>query len=398
MVQSPPMRSPLHHSFASTTSAASDGRPSPILAVEGSDKISQLQPLLLELGRRCGLPSAMDDLNYYLSRLGVLKKKPHLLLMTRSGAPSSVSGLNAEDLLGAVLLYEYRTFGQSTSTFATDDTTGFRNLVALPGYRAAVAGAAIRHLMRRSAHVVLLSFQEETGNDEPRTSSIDPLLGPAGMSSQLFTTRCRPVLGYLQLMPTFEESLASLGGRTRNHLRYYRRRAEKEIGCTLESPASISRGDFLALNRGCSYAVTDEVAGWRYDSLRSLSDPVFLGMRDRDGQWLSLTGGRRSGGRTDIFWQMNREDLPALSLSTVMRSYLIEHEVAKGSTRLYFEGGTIHSMRNSFVPEQVTDVVTRRRSTRAYLVSKLSRHIMPQHNMLPQVLSDETLPWSSWQA
>lgn len=392
------MRSPLRRSFGSTTGATDVGRPSPILAVQGSEKILRLQPVLLELGRMCGLTSAMDDLGYYLSRLGVLKKTPHLLLMTRSGAVSTGSSLKAEDLLGAVLLYEYRTFGQSTSTFATDDTTGFRNLIALPGYRGTVAGAAIRHLMRRGAHVVLVSFQEETESADTEITSINPLLGPSEISSQVFTTRRRPVLGYLQLMPTFEESLASLGTRTRNHLRYYRRRAEKEIGCTLESPASISRGDFLALNRGCSYAVTDEVAGWRYDSLRSLSNPVFLGMRDRDGRWLSLTAGRRSGDRTDIFWQMNREDLPSLSLSTVMRSYLIEHEVARGSTRLYFEGGTIHSMRNSFVPEQVTDVVTRRRSTRAYLVSKLSRHIMPQHNMLPQVLSDETLPWSSWQA
>ena len=392
------MRSPLHRSVATTTPVTAGSRPSPIFAVKGSEKILRLQPLLLELGRMCGLASAMDDLGYYLSRLGVLKKMPHLLLMARSGAVTSVATLRAEDLIGAVLLYEYRTFGQSTSTFATDDTTGYRNLIALPGFRAEVAGEAIRHLMRRGAHVVLVSFQEENESAGPEISSIDPLLVQPGVSSQLFTTRRRPVLGYLQLMPTFEESLASLGSRTRNHLRYYRRRAEKEIGCTLESPASISRGDFLALNRGCSYAVTDEVAGWRYDSLRHLDKPVFLGMRDRDGQWLSLTGGRRSGDRTDIFWQMNREDLPSFSLSTVMRSYLIEHEVALGSRRLYFEGGTIHSMRHSFVPEQVTDVVTRRRSTRAYLVGKLSRHIMPQHNMLPQVLSDETLPWSSWQA
>lgn len=392
------MRFPLHRSFESTAGATEGVLPSQILAVQGSDAILRLQPVLLELGRICGLTFAMDDLNYYLSRLGVLKKTPHLLLMTRSGAVSSAANVQAEDLLGAVLLYEYRTFGQPTSTFATDDTTGFRNLIALPGYRGTVAGAGIRHLMRRGAHVVLVSFQEEAEREGAEITPINPRLGPAAISQQLFTTRRRPVLGYLELMPTFEESLASLGSRTRNHLRYYRRRAEKEIGCTLESPASISRGDFLALNRGCAYAVTDEVAGWRYDSLRSLSHPVFLGLRDRGGRWLSLTAGRRSGGRTDIFWQMNREDLPSFSLSTVMRSYLIEHEVAGGSNRLYFEGGTIHSMRNSFVPEQVIDVVTRRRSTRAYLVSKLSRHIMPEHNMLPQVLSDETLPWSSWQA
>ena len=45
---------------------------------------------------------------------------------------------------------------------------------------------------------------------------------------------------------------------------------------------------------------------WRYDSLKDVETPLLMGMKDKDGRWLSLLGGRRHHDGTEILWQMNR--------------------------------------------------------------------------------------------
>ncbi|MDQ2834241.1 MAG: hypothetical protein M3Y50_10940 [Acidobacteriota bacterium] len=53
---------------------------------------------------------------------------------------------------------------------------------------------------------------------------------------------------------------------------------------------------------------------------------------------------------------MNRSSVAQYSIGTVSRSYLIEHEIALGMKRLFFEGGTPHTIRHSFVPETAVDI------------------------------------------
>jgi len=36
------------------------------------------------------------------------------------------------------------------------------------------------------------------------------------------------------------------------------------------------------------YAVSSKVAAWRYDRLKDVSIPLFMGIKDRDGRWLGL--------------------------------------------------------------------------------------------------------------
>jgi hypothetical protein len=130
---------------------------------------------------------------------------------------------------------------------------------------------------------------------------------------------------------------------------------------------------------------------WRYDSLKEMSEPLLMGVRDRDGRWLSLLGGRRHHGETEILWQMNRDGLSAYSLSIVMRSYFIEHEIGQGMTRLAIEGGTPHPMRFSFVNDRVTDLVVLRRSRLGLLVPKLVKFFIKPDNDLALMLLDKGL-------
>jgi hypothetical protein len=135
------------------------------------------------------------------------------------------------------------------------------------------------------------------------------------------------------------------------------------------------------------------VAGWRYDSLKELSVPLLMGLKDGEGRWLSMLGGRRYVGRSEILWQLNRDGYAADSLSTVMRSYLIEHEIAQGSTRLYIEGGTPQPIRFSFVQETLIDLAVVRRSPLGRMMARLARYYIPPDNELAKMLDVQDLLW-----
>ncbi|MCU1224799.1 MAG: hypothetical protein JWQ42_2892 [Edaphobacter sp.] len=362
-----------------------------IRIVRGREPILQMQQVLVELSARCGQIGAMDDLAYFLSKLGALKKIPYLILISRSSESStkSAENLSTDGLVAALLLYEHKAAGYGIGIFATDDTTGRRTLVAPASLRSAVAMIASRKLLDLGARSVLISFRHDASTIDPSIASVLQ----SATSVSRWATREREIVGYLPLEGTFDATLAKMGQRTRNHLRYYRRRAEAQLGCSFFPVVEMGRTEFLALSRGCAYAVTDDVAGWRYDSLKDLETPLFMGIRDKDGRWLSLVAGRRHHARMEVHWQMNRSDLPEHSLSTVMRAYLIEHEILQGTTRLYFEGGTTHSMNHSFIPERSTDLIVMRRSPFAAVIPILAKCFLPPENMLLQVLSDENLQW-----
>src|SRR5262249_37861687 len=155
---------------------------------------------------------------------------------------------------------------------------------------------------------------------------------------------------YLPLAASYDETLTQLGHKTRRNLRHYRRQAEKELGCSgIVDCLNISIEEYLALNRESMFAVSDKVATWRLEVMKDLREPVVLGMRDKDGKLLALMGGRRFMDRMEILWQMNLRGLTQHSLSTVMRGYCIENEIARGTKRLYIEGGTSHSLHHGFV-------------------------------------------------
>ena len=201
---------------------------------------------------------------------------------------------------------------------------------------------------------------------------------------------------YLPLGLTFDATLARIGQRTRSNLRYYRRRSEADLGCSFVANVTIDLQDFLAFNRECTYAVPDALAKWRYRSLGTLINPFLRGIRDGNGRWLSLVGGRRQCGFAEIDWQMNRADLPQYSLSTVLRSYLLEHEVREGSSRLYIEGGTPHPIGRSFVSGHVNELTLKRSSPYVELMEKFSRRPFLAKNHLAQTLQDPDLRWTSW--
>ena len=351
-----------------------------IQMVTGHEAILALSDLLLAFADRCQQPGAMADMSYFLSKPGFLKRMPRLMLIGKSAE------LTPESLLGALLLFEYQVAGRGTGLYTTNDRSGRNTLVAPTHLRSQIAHVATHALLDRGAHVAMITFREDG-----EQSAVSPTF--AARKASRWAMRRRGIAEYLPLEKTFDATLARIGQRTRSNMRYYRRRAEKELGCRFVPFVEMTKADFLAFNRECMFAVPDAVASWRYDSLQELGQPLLMGMCDRDGRWLSLVGARRFNAGSELLWQMNRDAMPLYSLSLVMRSYVIEHEIAAGSERFYIEGGTSHPIRHSFTTESLTDLTAMRSSPLAFAARKLARHIIPSDNELARMFSDADLVW-----
>jgi hypothetical protein len=363
------------------------------LVVRGAKAILRLHPLLVDLCLRSSQPGCCQHLNYFFSLPFERNKTPYLLLfVARPGLTSQT--VVASDLVAAVLTYEYNLWRFHTRVFSTTDIIGRRTVIGPPTLRSQIAVLATQFLLDHGAEISLISYQHETSSLEPQQ--------PRMLSSQklnyVWTSQQRDYFAYLSLKPNFEATLQNLGKRTRSHMRYYRRRAERDLQCTFVPDVSISRDDFQRLNRLCAFPVTDEVSAIRYDACRNCPNSFLSGLRDQQGQWLSIVGGQRNHDFIEIYWQMNLDSLPAHSIGTVMRSFLIEHEISRGARRLYIEGGTPHPMHFSFEREIVSDVLVRRKSIYGALVARSAKYLLKQHpkHFLSQLLVNKSLQWQFW--
>jgi hypothetical protein len=393
------MLSPASMSFTSVpdvnASAAFAMEQATVHVVKGHAKVLPLAGFLREFGERCGQPGAMQDLGFFLSKPGAMARMPYLVLVSR-GRQFDADDPKLEEMLGALLIFEYRAMGKATGGFATNDRSGRSTLLALPGLEQQMVALAVRTLLKCKARVILVSYRNESqvGGAALRALDQPPLQVEQGYPSVArWATRERIIPGYLSLETTFDATLAKIGQRTRSNLRYYRRRAEKQLGCEFFPELRITREELLEFNEQCMYAVPASVAGWRYDSLKELSVPLLMGLKDGQGRWLSMLGGRRYGGRSEILWQQNRDGYAVDSLSTVMRSYFIEHEIAQGSTRLYIEGGTPQPIRFSFVEERLIDLAVVRRSPLGQMMARLARYYISPDNELANMLDAQDLIW-----
>jgi len=191
----------------------------------------------------------------------------------------------------------------------------------------------------------------------------------------------------LPLCTTYESFLKSIGLKTRRHIRYYRRRYEADGHEYVEN---VSVADFL---KAASDLMRDEIVGanqelvQRAAALSRLEEkPLLVGLRAADGKWLSVLAGWYEGGRAIVFQQANSDQRHShYSLSSVLRSYLIESLIPRGITEIVFWGGVEGPLKRHSLPAPSTYVSLDKRD----LVWKLFRGTLKQlSRVLPPGISD----------
>ena len=146
----------------------------------------------------------------------------------------------------------------------------------------------------------------------------------------------------LPLLDDYDDLVQSFGPKTRRNFRYYRRRFE-EAGHRYVPNVSPLMFHQAAedLRPKCRIRSTRDEVGRAVNVLASAEHPWIVGLKHRNGSWLSLAGGWYSGRRAVMFFQLNNDrDYEAASLSIVLRGYLIETLIRGGTRELAFWSGT----------------------------------------------------------
>lgn len=197
---------------------------------------------------------------------------------------------------------------------------------------------------------LLLSVKEPA---ERRRADADEWL----RSSRVVAKAARDVYDTFDLQGDFDGSLAGLGAHTRRNLRYYRRRADRELRA--EFHPNLEGADLRDAVLDLRYAMPDELSAGvlknRIAHVARTPEAFCMGVKAADGRWLSWVSGWRCGRYTYIDWQCNRDGLSRYSLSTVMRSHLIEQESRRAQRQIRFLGGTPHTMHYGFREESCKD-------------------------------------------
>jgi hypothetical protein len=346
------------------------------------DEVLRLQPQLIALSARTGPEAAADYLAYFAGSPENRSKRPCLVVLCESGL-AAVSGPAVElPIVAAVLFYEYQIAGQGIGVFATWDYAGRRAVIAPREHMAAVVAAASSHLLRQGASLVLATCPSTTSHKFISRSSSDR-----------WAHRTRQVSGYLPIAATAEETFDSMGRQTRRNLRACVRRAEKELQAAYvpDALSAITFAELVRLNLDGTHPVSFDDMRDRYTRLKQASGGFLAGVRRADGEWISVIGGRRYGRTMDIDWQVNNASYGKWSIGTLMRSYLIADCAEIGIQRLFFQGGTSHSMSHSFVEEKVVDYIMFRETPLMLLLSHLPLHRFIKSNLILEVLADPTV-------
>jgi hypothetical protein len=362
----------------------------PRMILDSRAAILALSPVLESFAERCGQFGAMHWLPYFLDEAVTGRRLPRLVLLLKP--EESSRPFSADDLLGAVLFFEYQACGMRTGVVATADAVGFNSVIAPAACRAEIAAAATQALLQEGATTVLATFAGNADLDV-RTVSLQ--------ADASWATRQRVVPRMLRLRPTLDQTLAQMGKATRANMRRYRRRLEVQVGCEFIPDAAplLQGADLAAINARSLNPVADQEFARRVACASNLRGSFLSGLRDSNGNWLSLMGGWRQGTTTVLHWQMNAAGLEKFSVGTVMRSYFLEGEIARGTREVLLFGGTSHGMRSAFQQESVADLVMERPGVRALAVRAVAKLLFSgglalYPNFLAETLASAALVWS----
>ena len=281
--------------------------------------------------------------------------RPTVAVLRRGSAPWS-----------AVLLHGGRIAGIPTGILRSGHLCGRGTVIARPEDRFDAIHEAVRALVQaRLAHTVTVRM---SSHDTPPDRQCGHSLCSPG----------RPVLSSIDLKSGgWKGFRAGLSYKMRRNLSYYRRKAERELGCVFRPSltateaieairALLSGRPRREVRKSLSYA----------EALLGGSQSVVHGLQDAQSRWLSLLTGWRAGDVFYLDWQINSDEHAAASLSTVMRSFCLESEIGRGVRKLVFVGGTTAHWSRACHPETCQDMVFSS-GIAGFLIRLLSSRLRP---------------------
>ncbi len=250
--------------------------------------------------------------------------------------PRVVACYESSKLVGVVYMYEVRFWRICTGYAFGGDGMGRGLLLCAPTREAEILSACCGYLLDHGLHALRFDWTPT---------------GPEGTMNLQFRRGARVKIladprtdgDWLPLQQDYDSFLAGLGSHTRRNLRYYRRKAESS-GFTyvrLDSDEEL-RAAMDTLNELSDYPTDLERAARDQRYVAAFGNQVAVGLRSGNGVWVSIIVGFIAGTHLHILTQLNDEhdELRKLSLSIVLRGYLIEDFIQRGFTAVHFLEGS----------------------------------------------------------
>jgi hypothetical protein len=146
----------------------------------------------------------------------------------------------------------------------------------------------------------------------------------------------------LSLPKTYDQLLRSFGSTTRRNFRYYRRRFETAGHVYVDSLSREElRSAAFCLEPKCSIPCRSHSIDRILKMVDTADRPLAVGLKHRNGEWLSVLGGVYTPAAGVALLQLNNDrDFPRESLAVVMRAFLIESLIHQGMKEFILWAGT----------------------------------------------------------
>ena len=260
----------------------------------------------------------------------VLLNPIHFLTSTDETRRScSVSCWRGEKLIGVVFATEHHVHRMGSGYAVGGDFTGRGLLLCKPEDETLVLKQGIRQMTAAGIHSLHLRFL-------PKDGSRITLKGLKMKYLDAVIPGDR-----IQFKATFEEFLSGLGKHTRRNVRAYTRKTEEE---GIEFIPSVTAQQYEA-----AIARLNPKSDFPAEALHLERDERLLalygggdrmGLRSREGVLVAVLCGFRKNGRFHLLTQVNDSQYHRLSLSLVLRSYMMKYLIETGCSDLQFMGGS----------------------------------------------------------
>ncbi len=287
------------------------------------DEVARLAPAAALLAQSTiEQPDATYTPDYFLPRVGA-SRLPRVVTCSENGK-----------LVGVLYADELCIFGVRTGFAFGGDHCGRGLVLAAAEREAEVVATACQHLMANGIHAIRF-YWRASGRE---TIPVLPL--HASGVKVWCSSQYREEGDWLQLAPTYEEFLTRLGSHTRRNIRYYRKKAEEQ-GYTYVP--SLTRDEYHGavhrLNQIADYPIEPDREERDRRFFKQFRQPVLAGLRAPSGELVSVIGGVVAGEHLHVLTQLNDLSLRKLSISLVLRGYLIEDLIARNFTSIHFVNG-----------------------------------------------------------
>ena len=270
---------------------------------------------------------------------------------------------------GAMLLRGRKALGIPSGLLKAGLSCGRGAVIGELAQRAAIAEIATQRVIGKGlAHTVMVTMLLDEDEGVVRPSS-------CGQGSWIVgTTRSS-----LSLDGGLDAVLSRMSYKARRNVRYYRRRAETELGCVFVPQLSPEQSrQAIAALHGCGrHGMSARRASQYGSAVKALEGGFEMGLQDGEGRWLSFLSGWRRPEATYFEWQLNATDAEAASISLVMRSCFIEHEASRGTPNIVFVGGTSPNWNRAFAPQSCGELIELRHDPVSDLVRRFGQRLRP---------------------